>query len=320
MKNLLFLLLCLSANAVRAQTYDYEFTAIVPLDAMTVEYNAERAYQDSLIRMHTIKYINPNSTDSDYLELYYNIIGGIRNKEISGFYDKNMQDPFILDSHIITPEKFMQYDTIQTNTSKENPFLIKPHKFQDTAIIGYALRHKISYNPQNYGITAKIVSIAFVERIKGYKTGYYNNFFCYTPLNNDQPIDAFNIRDTNIVWAKRATISMPDSVMRTPSNPSDFSKILLKDAKKNAFTTYFYLDWMNTPLLEDELHRILFPTQNDSLAFQENTVKRLRFKMIYYYNKEKIQLGCKIERIGIEQDKKGDFKYRQVRFYIKPEN
>jgi hypothetical protein len=326
MKNLLFLLFCLSANAVRAQTYDYEFTAIVPLDKLEVERN-DRTYQDSLIRMHTIKFVNEDLENVLYNDFFHAISNNLMAQNILGFYDEKTEYRISISSHNSTPIQFIHYDTIQLSMDTTLPsyeqITTERHRFQEDNMIGYALQHKITYNAENHEFKVKIQSIAPVERIKGYKTGYYNRPLFWTDLNNNNPISSFNIRDTNIVWAKRATISMPDSVMRTPSNQSDFSKILLKDAKKNAFTTYSYLDWLNTPLLEDELHRILFPTQNDSLAFQEKTIKRLRFKLLYYYDEKNIQLGCKIERIGIEQDmksNKGKFEHRSAVFYIKPEN
>ncbi len=324
MRNFLFLL-CLSANIAAAQTYEYEFTAIVPLDAMDVEYNANRIYQDSFIKLHTFYYSKPYTDYNDDLGLCLDIKNALIMHEIPGFYDEKMEHPFILDPHILPPKEFVAYDTLPAgaNSSAQQQFQLQKHLFSMESIVGYALQHKIIYNAQNQSIAAKISSIAFVERVKGYKTGYYHKFYCWTPLNNEEPINALNIRDTNLVWAKLVTISMPDSALITPTNANTFSGILLKDVKQNKLTTYNTLDWIHTPLSEEEINDILLPTQKDSLSFQENAPKRLRFKLIYYYNKENMQLGCKVERIGIEQDvktSKGDFERRQALFYIKPEN
>ena len=340
MKSIIFFCFaCLAANIAHAQTLEYEFAAILPLDKMSVERDYSRKNPDSLMQMHTIKFVDETMYNNDgAMPFYTKIMQEEEKRNISFCFDK---DCINYPNHSEPAWNYKSLDTIavKDSFSGERLKVLSNAIFEDN-IRGYLLLHKIKYDTITKKMSIKIEQMATVERVYGY-TRTYDKMLFWTRLNNEKPIKPFNIKDTNIVWAKRATLSIADSSMIENKKQPPFSKILIENAKNKVYKLYSSIDqgWQ-VPLDDDEdsSDRLLFSTTDtiityDPVTYQEHikvvhseylkqeNIKCLRFKLLYYFDEKSFQIGCTIERIGIEEDlkdKNGVFIQRRAFVYIKP--
>jgi Gliding motility associated protein GldN len=346
MKDLFFFIIfCLSANIVSAQTYDYEFTAIVPLDAMDIPYEKTN---DTLIGLHTVRYTASDTIAYQANPLYEALI---RLKNLKWFEDKNFEKPI---KQSIFKAKIDSIDRSDTNTCiVSTAFIVTDFNPED--IIDYALLHKIKYDSINHKVTCNIAGIAPVTKFKiGNREGI-ESMWLKLPLEYKKDETA-----PDFAFAKLVTLSIKNETMCALNTDKPLANRIYDDTQSGKWQPYQtdngYGKWQPykashyNPTSSDLNLKTPYPPKDfewvgkggvdtvvnyDPITYAEiitvvktapakaSDFSRSRFKMLYTFDEKTFQLACKVERIGVEQninDMGGKFQRCIPIFYIKPEN
>jgi Gliding motility associated protein GldN len=341
MQKTLFLLLfcCLSANIAQAQTYEYDFTAILPLDE--IQYGKEEN-RDTLMEMHTIRY----AADDLYFHNQFTFFLAFRECASNTYhrYANKLQwyDDVALSRKIEDYEFPKGMDTIVTQnpTTKEEQIKVVCNSENFFTIKGYALRHKLVYDAAKNTAKTEIIAIAPIEPIQHDTTEkpYIRHKWAALPENHR--LHDYNIKNPALHWVKFATLSIKNQAFTASNTSSESLQNHIYNKVKNRELTAFvsYNATLNDTLQNEDLYRI-FHSQLDTIvtyapnsyeeslkvvnvAFIPENISRLRFKMLYFFDEKNFKIGCKILAIGLEENKiypQTNLQYLSIPFYIKPE-
>jgi hypothetical protein len=328
MQKIIFML-CLAANFAAAQTTEHEFTAILPLDKMTVQHNSKSTAPDTLLNMHTVSFAAMNMLQ--YAETpVFDLLD--KCKKLQWYSDKNCTQPL----HKSIQEIGETVDTVVTynpETYLEQIKIVR-NEINSDAIVGYAARHIIEYDAATQKATATVSAIAPVRAWYNTKGGKEYQYLAWVKM----PLPAQNFL-ADVAFAKRATLSIKNEDFIATNKAQTLANSIYTDTKKGAWQALSPTDIStNTPFTKAEFDN-LGNTQLDTIVtfdpktfaqkmqivqtqgLKPENISRVRFKMLYFFDDKTLKLTCKIERIGIEHNAlnlEGAFRYRATAFYIKP--
>jgi Gliding motility associated protein GldN len=321
MKKIIFLLLC--ANTALAQTISYEAIVRLPLDALTVEYDRE-TYNDNNVLGSLFTYQLDAPSDSEtlknvFFDTWYNLA---KAQKLDCYSDSTLSKK--------TKAQWVSIDTVLAGEcAYASNTKVVANEYSTNYIKEYAVLHRFTYNIKTHKTTCEIPAFAPILSVIDDRGNFrYKKQMAW--IKNDGKTR----KKLKPVWSKRVNLTLPDLNVPEPDTAQTvWRDCLLAQAKKGELPLLPILDggWhlptesMNFTTVDTvesynpETYELQIRLDTNSITIEQIT--QMRFKMSYFFEQKPFRLSCKIERIGLlkdVKDDKGNFRYRQPIFFIKP--
>jgi hypothetical protein len=310
--------------AIQAQTSNYEFTVIVPLDEFAVK-NA--AQNDTLKSLNTIFFAALDAQEYDATPLY----NALKNrKNLNWFADKNCTQPIKVN--------FKMCDTLLRAGKIEGVTCSEQVNGSDF-VVAYALRHFVKYNAATQKMNLEVVAIAPIVTRYNTKGQKYRHYLGWLSLNSEKNGIPNPAAKDNFAFAKRTTLFIKNSdakplvesavpLSQTLFEAAQQKKIKIYDSHSatEPLSAQAFADMQVARM--DTVVTYNPETYEESMKIVKNegvkaaNICGLRYNLVYSFDEKNFTLTAKIEGLGIEEqnkDKDGKILYQTPAFYIKPE-
>ena len=326
MKKILFFLLLCATNTFAQQTITYETTVVLPLDALTVEYNRENYTENQVLRSLFTYQLDAPADDETLQNVFFDTWYRLAKADkLTCYIDEVMSNKTKVD--------WVSHDTVVVcwPDHYDEPDRVIENEYSINDIKEYAVLHRFTYNTKTHKTTCEIPIFAPILTVNDDKGNFmYKRELAW--IKNDVKAP----KNPKFAWSKRANLTLPD--LNVPEQERDSTQFawrecLLAQAKTGELQTLPILDggWhlpaekMNFTTV-DTVVTYHPETYEEQIRLDTNTVNidaitQMRFKMSYFFEQKPFRLSCKIERIGLlkeQKDDKGNYRYSQPVFFIKP--